>query len=101
MLIVVDFDGTITERDTLVDIVQEQAPEVFEQVEEDLDLLDDRVLAAGVEERSPVLPGRLQVVLAAGRVREHAVEVDNHGPAWFEGLAVPGPMLGEVPHVRR
>jgi 2-hydroxy-3-keto-5-methylthiopentenyl-1-phosphate phosphatase len=36
MLIVVDFDGTITERDTLVDIVQEQAPEVFEQVEEDL-----------------------------------------------------------------
>ena len=36
MLIVVDFDGTITERDTLVDIVQEQAPDVFEQVEEDL-----------------------------------------------------------------
>jgi 2-hydroxy-3-keto-5-methylthiopentenyl-1-phosphate phosphatase len=36
MLIVVDFDGTITERDTLVDIVQEQAPEVFDQVEEDL-----------------------------------------------------------------
>jgi 2-hydroxy-3-keto-5-methylthiopentenyl-1-phosphate phosphatase len=37
MLIVVDFDGTITERDTLVDIVQEQAPDVFRQVEEDLD----------------------------------------------------------------
>ena len=36
MLIVVDFDGTITERDTLVDIVQEQAPEVFDQVEADL-----------------------------------------------------------------
>jgi 2,3-diketo-5-methylthio-1-phosphopentane phosphatase len=36
VLIVVDFDGTITERDTLVDIVQEQAPEVFDQVEEDL-----------------------------------------------------------------
>jgi 2,3-diketo-5-methylthio-1-phosphopentane phosphatase len=37
VLIVVDFDGTITERDTLVDIVQEQAPDVFRQVEEDLD----------------------------------------------------------------
>jgi 2-hydroxy-3-keto-5-methylthiopentenyl-1-phosphate phosphatase len=36
-LIVVDFDGTITERDTLVQIVQSQAPEVFEQVEADLD----------------------------------------------------------------
>jgi 2-hydroxy-3-keto-5-methylthiopentenyl-1-phosphate phosphatase len=36
MLIVVDFDGTITERDTLVDIVHEQAPEVLEQVEDDL-----------------------------------------------------------------
>jgi 2-hydroxy-3-keto-5-methylthiopentenyl-1-phosphate phosphatase len=36
-LIVVDFDGTITERDTLVQIVQAQAPEVFEQVEADLD----------------------------------------------------------------
>ena len=36
MLIVVDFDGTITERDTLVDIVHDQAPEVLEQVEEDL-----------------------------------------------------------------
>ncbi len=36
MLIVVDFDGTITERDTLVDIVQEQAPDVLDQVEADL-----------------------------------------------------------------
>jgi 2-hydroxy-3-keto-5-methylthiopentenyl-1-phosphate phosphatase len=36
MLIVVDFDGTITERDTLVDIVQEQAPDVLEEVEADL-----------------------------------------------------------------
>jgi 2-hydroxy-3-keto-5-methylthiopentenyl-1-phosphate phosphatase len=34
---VVDFDGTITERDTLVEIVRSQAPEVFEQVESDLD----------------------------------------------------------------
>jgi 2-hydroxy-3-keto-5-methylthiopentenyl-1-phosphate phosphatase len=36
-LIVVDFDGTITEKDTLVEIVQAHAPEVFWQLEEDLD----------------------------------------------------------------
>jgi 2-hydroxy-3-keto-5-methylthiopentenyl-1-phosphate phosphatase len=36
-LIVVDFDGTITERDTLVEIVQSQAPDVFQQLEDDLD----------------------------------------------------------------
>jgi 2-hydroxy-3-keto-5-methylthiopentenyl-1-phosphate phosphatase len=34
---VVDFDGTITERDTLVQIVQSQAPDVFQQLEDDLD----------------------------------------------------------------
>jgi 2-hydroxy-3-keto-5-methylthiopentenyl-1-phosphate phosphatase len=34
---VVDFDGTITERDTLVEIVQSQAPDVFQQLEDDLD----------------------------------------------------------------
>ena len=36
-LIVVDFDGTITEHDTLVEIVQSQAPDVFQQLEDDLD----------------------------------------------------------------
>ena len=35
-LIVVDFDGTITEDDTLVDMCRRHAPEVFEQVEDDL-----------------------------------------------------------------
>jgi hypothetical protein len=40
----------------------------IEQVEEDLDLLDDRVLAAGVEESPPVTAGVLDVMLAAGGV---------------------------------
>ena len=40
-------------------------------------------------------------LMSAADAFMHAVEVDNHGPAWFEGLAVPRPMLGEVPHVRR
>ena len=35
-LIVVDFDGTITEDDTLVDMCRRHVPEVFEQVEDDL-----------------------------------------------------------------
>ena len=35
-LIVVDFDGTITERDMLVDMCRRHAPEVFERVENDL-----------------------------------------------------------------
>ncbi|MDX6592987.1 MAG: 2-hydroxy-3-keto-5-methylthiopentenyl-phosphate phosphatase [Gaiellales bacterium] len=37
MLIVVDFDGTITQQDTLVAICRRHAPEVFSQVERDLD----------------------------------------------------------------
>jgi 2-hydroxy-3-keto-5-methylthiopentenyl-1-phosphate phosphatase len=35
-LIVVEFDGTITEDDTLVDMCRRHVPEVFEQVEDDL-----------------------------------------------------------------
>jgi 2-hydroxy-3-keto-5-methylthiopentenyl-1-phosphate phosphatase len=35
-LIVVDFDGTITERDTLVMLVQTHAPDVFDEVEDAL-----------------------------------------------------------------
>ena len=36
MLIVVDFDGTITEADTLDQMVRRHAPEVYDQVEDDL-----------------------------------------------------------------
>jgi 2-hydroxy-3-keto-5-methylthiopentenyl-1-phosphate phosphatase len=37
MLIVVDFDGTITEQDSLVRIVQDHAPEVFDELEDALE----------------------------------------------------------------
>ena len=36
-LIVVDFDGTITESDSLVEIVQTHAPQLFDELEGDLD----------------------------------------------------------------
>jgi 2-hydroxy-3-keto-5-methylthiopentenyl-1-phosphate phosphatase len=36
MLIVVDFDGTITERDTLDQMVRRHAPALYDEVEEDL-----------------------------------------------------------------
>ena len=36
-LIVVDFDGTITESDSLVEIVQTHAPQLFDELEDDLD----------------------------------------------------------------
>ena len=49
----------------------------IEQIEHRLDLLDHPVLAARVEERPPVLAGRLEVVLAARRVGQHAVDVDD------------------------
>jgi len=36
MLIFVDFDGTITERDTLDQMVRRHAPELYDQLEDDL-----------------------------------------------------------------
>ena len=68
-----------------------------EQVEQRVDLFDHRVLAARVEERPPVLARRLEVVLAARRVGEHAVDVDDDRRARASsGSASPGPVLGEV-----
>ena len=81
---------------------QEHDLEVWvEQIQQRAHLLDDTVFATRVEERPPVLSRCLQIVLATGRVRQHAVEVDHDGPARVERLAVPRPMLGEVPHARR
>src|SRR5262249_11374714 len=65
-----------------------------EEVEEHLDLLDDGVVAAGVEEGAPVAPRRLEVVLAAGGVGEHAVEVDDGGGVGRDGPFAPRPVLG-------
>ena len=67
-----------------------------EQVEDRAHLFDDRVLTARVEERAPVLARRLEVVLAARRVGEHAVDVDDDRRARHERLGAPRPVFREV-----
>jgi 2-hydroxy-3-keto-5-methylthiopentenyl-1-phosphate phosphatase len=112
MLIVVDFDGTITERDTLVDIVQEQAPEVFDQVESDLQAGritlreciarefeavrgdHDEVVARAVE-RVRVRPGFAELVTAA-QAAGHRVVVVSSG---FESIIRPVLEQERVPEV--
>ncbi len=112
MLIVVDFDGTITERDTLVDIVQEQAPEVFDQVEEDLQAgritlreciarefeavrgQHDEVVERAVG-RVRVRPGFPELVTAA-RAAGHRVVVVSSG---FESIIRPVLAREGVPEV--
>ena len=70
----------------------------IEQIEKDLHLLDDGVVAACVEECAPVASGSFQVVLAAGRVGEHAVDVDDRdGPGLHRAVA-PRPVVGCLPH---
>ena len=59
-------------------------------------LLDDRVVAARVEERAPVAARRLEVVLAAGGVGEHAVDVDDDRRPGLDRPVAPGPVLGDV-----
>jgi len=112
MLIVVDFDGTITERDTLVDIVQEQAPEVFDQVEEDLQAgritlreciarefeavrgEHDEIVARAVE-RVRVRPGFAELVVSA-KDAGHRVVVVSSG---FESIIRPVLAREGVPSV--
>ena len=45
---------------------------------------------------APVLARRLDVVLAARRVGQHAVDVDDDRRAGHERLGAPGPVFGEV-----
>lgn len=93
-LIVVDFDGTITERDTLVQIVQAQAPDVFDQVEADLDAGritlrecirrefqavrgdHDQIVAEAVA-RARVRPGFAELVVAAQAAGDRVVVVSS------------------------
>ena len=67
-----------------------------EQVEDRLHLFDDPVLTAGVEERTPVLAGRLEIVLAPGGIGEHAVDVDDDRRARLELFGAPGPVFGQI-----
>ncbi len=53
----------------------------IEQLEHTGQLADDRVVAAGVEERLPVAPPSLDEVLAAHGVGEHSVDVEHHSRA--------------------
>src|SRR5690349_10350004 len=73
-----------------------------EQVEQRLDLFDDRVFTARVEERPPVAPRCLEVVLSSGRVGEDAVEVDDDGGTGHDRLVAPRPVIGKVlPRLQR
>ena len=69
---------------------QDHGERRVEELEQPGDLLDDRVVAAGLEEGRPVPPATLEEVLAAGRVGEHAVDVEDHGRPARAGRAVPG-----------
>ena len=80
---------------------EQHDPQVgVEEVEEHLDLLDDGVVAARLEEGVPVAAGCLEVVLATGRVGEHAVDVDDRGAAGLDRLVAPGPVLGDASRPR-
>src|SRR5450759_4872709 len=78
---------------------EQHDPQVaVEEVEEDTDLFDHLVLAAGVEEPSPVASRRLEVVLAARGVGEDSVKVDDRRGAGPDGPVAPRPMLRGFGH---
>src|SRR5207248_7132137 len=66
------------------------------QVDELGHVVDERVVAARVEERVPVASGLRPVdeVLAVGRVGEDAVDVEDHRLAAGHRTVPPGPVLG-------
>ena len=68
----------------------------IQELEEAGDLLDHRVVPAGLEEGGPVPPAPLEEVLAPGGVGQHAVDVeDDRGPPAGRGLA-PRPVRPSV-----
>ena len=72
-LIVVDFDGTITESDSLVEIVQTHAPQLFDELEGDLDA--GRItLRQCIEREFAAVRGDHDTIVAeaVGRVRVRA-----------------------------
>jgi 2-hydroxy-3-keto-5-methylthiopentenyl-1-phosphate phosphatase len=112
-LIVVDFDGTITEHDTLVQIVRAQAPDVFDQVEADLDAgritlrecirrefqavrgEHDQIVADAVE-RARVRAGFAELVAAARAAGDRVVVVSSG----FEAIIRPVLARAGVPPVQ-
>ena len=69
----------------------------IEQLEQPGDLLDDRVVAAGLEEGGPVPLADLEEVLSADCVGQHAVDVEDHRPRRVDGSISVQP----VPHELR
>ena len=59
-------------------------------------LLDQRIIATRGEERVPVAAPTFDVVLARGRVGQHAVHVEHDGASRLEWRAVPVPVVGRV-----
>ena len=65
-----------------------------EQLQQRPDLFDERVVAARLEERVPVTTARsLDVVLAAGRVRQDAIHVEHDRRARRDGIVAPAPVV--------
>src|SRR5205807_5236821 len=76
---------------------QDPAQGRVQELEQAGHLLDQGVVAAGVEERGPVPPARLDEVLAAGRVGEDPVQVEHHGRTWTHGGIPPAPVARGAP----
>ncbi|HVI34857.1 MAG TPA: HAD-IB family phosphatase [Gaiellales bacterium] len=111
-LIVVDFDGTITESDSLVQIVQTYAPQLFDELEGDLDAGritlhqcierefaavrgDHDAIVAEAVARVRVRPGFAEFV-AAAQAAGHRVVVVSSG---FEAIIRPVLVRDGVPEV--
>ena len=78
---------------------QQHDPEVgVEKIEEHLRLLDDRVLAARVEEPTPVTDRPLEEVLTTRCVRQDTIEVDDHDRRRRDRVRPPRPIGRDVHH---
>ena len=69
-------------------------------VEQAGDLVDERVVAARLEERLPVAARPFEEVLAAGRVGQHAVHVEDDRRAGCHLAVAPAPVVRLVEAVR-
>jgi hypothetical protein len=67
-----------------------------EHLEQAGHLVDEGVVAAGLEERLPVPLRVVQEVLAARGVGQHAVHVEDHRGAGLDRPVPPAPVFGNV-----
>ena len=100
-LIVVDFDGTITESDSLVEIVQTHAPQLFDELEDDLDAgritlhqCIEREFAAVRGDHDTIVAeaiGRVRVALRRAGERRHRCSHAAPFPRLARGPSPPTP----------